>query len=102
MERRVKILALLTARAGRAEELFELLFRIRPHCLAEPGNLRWDIWQDQTEFGRFALEELYRDAAAVAAHRETPHFHDYAARIGDLADRTVVTLAPLAVAPDGD
>lgn len=102
MEGRVKILAVLMARAGRAEELFELLFRIRPHCRAEPGNLRWDIWQDQVEFGRFALDELYRDAAAVAAHRATPHFQDYVDRIGDLADRTVITLTPLAVAPDGD
>lgn len=102
MERRVKIFALLTARAGRAEELFELLFRMRPHCLAEPGNLRWDIWQDLNESSRFALDELYRDAAAAAAHRETPHFRDYAARIGDLAERTALTLAPLAAAPDGD
>lgn len=102
MERYVKVMALLAARPCRAEELFELLNRIRPLCRAEPGNLRWDIWQDRSDSGRFVLDALYRDAAAEAAHRATEHFADYAARIGELADRIAVTLAPVAVAPGSE
>src|SRR3546814_15884804 len=54
---------------------------------AEAGNLRYDLWQDQAEPARFVLDELYRDAAAVAAHRDTAHFRAYLARINDLAER---------------
>lgn len=102
MKQSVKIIAILTARNGKTEELFELLHSIRPQCLAEPGNLRWDIWQDDKDIGRFALDELYKDAAAAATHRQTPHFKDYAARIGEIADCISFTLEPVEVGPDGD
>jgi len=94
----VKIVAILTARPGRAAELEKLLFGMAPHCRAEPGNMRWDIWQDRSEVGRFVLDELYQDDAGVAAHRETPHFQDYLAKINDLADRIAVVVHPAQVA----
>jgi len=94
----VKIVAILTAKPGRAAELEKLLFGMAPHCRAEPGNLRWDIWQDRSEAGRFVLDELYQDDAGVAAHRETPHFQDYLAKINDLADRVAVVVHPAQVA----
>lgn len=94
----VKLVAILTARAGRADDLYALLTGMAPHCRAEPGNLRWDIWEHTAEPGRFVLDELYADAAAVAAHRETAHFKDYLARIGDLAERTPLELKPRDVA----
>lgn len=90
----VKIMAILAARPGKAGDLRTLVFGMAPACRAEPGNLRWDIWQDQTDAGRFVLDELYRDNAAVAAHRETPHFKDYFSKINDLAERTAVVLDP--------
>lgn len=97
MPPRVKVTALLTARQGRAEELTTLLLGMAPLCRAEAGNLQWDIWQDQTRSDRYVLDELYEDAAAVAAHRETAHYRDYLRRIGDLAERTVLVLSPVAV-----
>jgi autoinducer 2-degrading protein len=42
--------------------------------LAEPGALRFDILQAQEEAGAFLLYEVYRDTAAAAAHKETPHY----------------------------
>ncbi len=77
MPPRVKVTALLTARPGRAEELTNLLLGMAPLCRAEPGNLRWDIWQDQTRPDRYVLDELYVDDSAVAAHRDTAHYKDY-------------------------
>ena len=65
---------------------------------AEPGNLRWDIWQDQADANRFVLDELYVDKAAVAAHRETPHFKNYLAQINNLADRTAIVSDAVEVA----
>jgi autoinducer 2-degrading protein len=40
----------------------------------EPGVLRFDVLQQADDPARFVLVEIYRDAAAQAAHRETPHY----------------------------
>ena len=42
--------------------------------LLEPGVLRFDVLQQQDDPTRFVLVEIYRDAAATAAHKETPHY----------------------------
>ncbi|MCV9942160.1 antibiotic biosynthesis monooxygenase [Rhizobium sp. WYCCWR 11279] len=97
MSAHVKITAILTARPDKAEGLKALLLGMAPHCRSEQGNLRWDIWQDQSQPSRYVLDELYRDTAAVAAHRETPHYKDYRARIEDLADRSALVLSPIEV-----
>ncbi len=92
MPHSVKIMAILAARPGKAGELEALLFGVAPACRAEPGNLRWDIWRDQADATRFVLDELYQDNEAVAAHRQTPHFKAYLAKINDLAERTALVL----------
>lgn len=94
----VKIVAILTARTGKAEDLKALLVGMTAPSRSEPGNLRYDLWQDQTNPDRFVLDELYTDSAAVAAHRETPHFRNYLAHINDLAERTPFVLDPIQVA----
>ena len=43
----------------------------------EPGCLRFDVIQDRDDPNRFYYYEVYRDEAALPAHRETPHFKDY-------------------------
>ncbi len=40
----------------------------------EPGNLRFDILQDDTHPSRFVLYEAYRTAADAAAHKNTAHY----------------------------
>lgn len=94
----VKIVAILTARPGRADDLKALLSGMIAPSRAESGNLRWDIWQDQADPARFVLDELYTDNAAVVAHRETPHFMAYLAGIADIAERTALVLDPAEVA----
>ncbi|WP_076069645.1 putative quinol monooxygenase [Sphingomonas montana] len=91
----VKVVAFLTARPAAADRLRTLLDGMLAPSRAEPGNLRYDLWQDHSEPGRFFLDELYRDADAVAAHRATPHFQAYLAAINDLAERTAYVLAPV-------
>src|SRR5215510_13510460 len=92
-----KITAILVARPGKAEELKTLLVGMASPSRAEPGNLRWDIWQDQLQPDRFVLDELYRNDIAVTAHHQTAHYQDYLLRVTDLADRTALVLAPIAV-----
>lgn len=98
MSNPVKIMAILTARPGQDEALYALLSGMTGPSRAEPGNLRYDLWRDQADPARFALDELYIDSDAVAAHRRTPHFQAYVSRISDLAERTAFVLDPVQVA----
>jgi autoinducer 2-degrading protein len=43
----------------------------------EPGCLRFDVIQDRDDPNRFHYYEVYRDEAALGAHRQTPHFKAY-------------------------
>lgn len=40
----------------------------------EPGIARFDVVQDRDDATRFVLVEVYKDAAAPAAHKETQHY----------------------------
>jgi quinol monooxygenase YgiN len=42
--------------------------------LQEPGVARFDVVQQQDDPARFVLVEVYRDAAAAAAHKATAHY----------------------------
>ena len=44
----------------------------------EPGCLRFDVLQDSEDPNRVHLYEVYKDDAAIAAHREAPHFRQVA------------------------
>ncbi len=63
--------------------------RVKPECVAafqaatlvnarlsllELGVLRFDVLQPADDPAKFVLVEIYRDAAAAAAHKETPHY----------------------------
>lgn len=95
MTRPVKIVAVLTALPGSEAHLRALLDGMLTPSRSEPGNLRYDLWQDQSDPKRFVLDELYVDAAAIEAHRATPHFQAYLAAINDLAERDAFILDPV-------
>jgi quinol monooxygenase YgiN len=40
----------------------------------EPGCLRFDVIQDESDPNTIHLYEVYRDKAAVEAHRQAPHY----------------------------
>ena len=40
----------------------------------EPGCLRFDVIQDKDDPNRFYFYEVYRDEAAIEAHRAAPHY----------------------------
>jgi len=54
------------------------------HSRQEPGVARFDLIQQTDDPTRFMLIEVYRDAAAHASHRETPHYHAWIAKAGDM------------------
>jgi (4S)-4-hydroxy-5-phosphonooxypentane-2,3-dione isomerase len=43
----------------------------------EPGVARFDVAQQADDPARFVLVEVYRTAAAPAAHKETPHYRKW-------------------------
>ncbi|WP_315720776.1 MULTISPECIES: putative quinol monooxygenase [unclassified Bradyrhizobium] len=92
-----KITAILVAYPGKSLELRDLLVGMAPHCRAEPGNLRWDIWRDREDDHRYVLDELYLDGAAVEAHRNSQHYQEYLAKAPKLAERTAVVAEALDV-----
>jgi (4S)-4-hydroxy-5-phosphonooxypentane-2,3-dione isomerase len=47
----------------------------------EPGNLRFDVIQQVDDCDRFVLLEVYDDEAAMKAHKETPHYAQWAAAV---------------------
>lgn len=60
-----------------AEHVAEFIEATRSNhagAVAEPGCLRFDVLQASDDPTRFVLYEAYRDAAAAAAHKETPHY----------------------------
>jgi (4S)-4-hydroxy-5-phosphonooxypentane-2,3-dione isomerase len=42
--------------------------------IQEPENVRFDVLQQVEDPTRFVLVEIYRTAAASAAHKETAHY----------------------------
>lgn len=97
MSNPVKIVAILTAKPGKADALKALIDGMVAPSRSEPGNLRYDVWREKAEPNRIVLDELYASDEAVAAHRAAPHFLAYAAQIGELADRMPVVCDPITI-----
>jgi len=92
---RIALLVDITLVPGREAE-FDAL--IRAHAAAslaeEPGCERFDVLTPLGSAGRVILYEVYRDAAALAAHRATDRqAHNRIAFEGLIAARTLTECA---------
>jgi quinol monooxygenase YgiN len=54
------------------------------HSRLETGVVRFDLLRDTTDPDCFRLVEIYRDAAAALAHKETPHYLLWRDTVADL------------------
>jgi quinol monooxygenase YgiN len=52
--------------------------------LREPGVARFDVVQDEQDPTRFVLVEVYRDAQAPAAHKETAHYEKWRDAVAEM------------------
>ena len=71
----------------RPERVAEFLAatQVNAHAsLAEPGVLRFDVIQDQADPAHVVLVEVYRDDAASAAHKLTPHYATWRDMVADM------------------
>ena len=56
----------------------------------EPGCLQFDVCQDHGQAEEIFLYEIYEDADAFAAHRETKHFKEFDAATAELVAEKIV------------
>lgn len=63
-----------TFNSGDADTAESLLRELRDLAVKEPGVLQFEVGRSNDNPNVFALWEVYRDEAAVAAHRATEHF----------------------------
>ena len=60
-----------------------LLDNARSSAENEPGCLRFDVLQDDENSNRIYLYEVYRDAAAIESHSQTPHLRRWHSIVKD-------------------
>lgn len=49
----------------------------------EPGNVRFDVLQQEDDPTRFLLHEVYRTPADFTAHQQTAHYLKFKALVAD-------------------
>src|SRR5687768_9783540 len=57
----------------------------------EPGTLRFDLYEDPDQPGRFYLIEAYADEAAFEAHTKGAHFPAVTKMLGALREQGLLT-----------
>jgi len=69
----------------------------------ESGVARFDFLQQKDDPTRFVLYEVYRNAEAPAAHKQTAHYNEWATKVEPMfvAPRTRALYANVAPADDG-
>lgn len=100
----IHVLAIITAKPGRREDILAAVRANMPAVHAEDGCIEYGPAIDapgmgsiQTPFGddTFVVIEKWRDAGALKAHAASPHMAAYAAKVKDLiASRIIHVLTP--------
>ncbi len=66
-------------------EAFEAVTRENARCSREEaGVVRFDFLRRTEDSGHYLLIEIYRDAAAAAAHKETAHYQIWRDTVADM------------------
>ena len=68
----------------------------------EPGCLRFDVLQDAEDPNAIHLYEVYKDEAALEAHRQAPHYLKWRNTVQEWFDGPVVRRVASNVFPPDD
>ncbi len=100
----VHVVAVITTKPGKREDVLALFNANVPNVLAEDGCIEYgptidtgDVGGVQTEFGTdtFVVIEKWQSLDHLKAHMKAPHMATYAAGVKDmLADRVIHVLSP--------
>jgi quinol monooxygenase YgiN len=76
------------AKVGREGEVTSIFTKLTEESRKEPGCAVYQVHRHKTEPRRFFIYEQYKDDAALEAHRNAPHFLQYARKdLPKIADR---------------
>jgi len=76
------------AKVGQEAAVADVLAKLTEEARKEPGCAMFQVHRHRTEPRRFFIYEQYKDDAALEAHRNTPHFLQYARKdLPKIADR---------------
>jgi autoinducer 2-degrading protein len=81
------------------DEFLEATDRNARASLSEPGVLRFDVLQDHADTEHVVLVEVYRDADAATAHKETAHYATWRDSVADMMVRPRESVKFAAVFP---
>jgi 2-iminobutanoate/2-iminopropanoate deaminase len=99
-DERFEATALITAVAGREAELRRRLVELASRTVAEPGCIRFEIFEVPDSPGRFVLWEIFRDAEALREHMAADYTQAHFAG-GLTADTEVIHQRSLAAPAAG-
>lgn len=77
------------ARPSHEEEVVAVFRKLEAGSRREPGCLLYIVHRQKDNPAQFFIYEQYRDDAALQAHRDSPHFQEYAVKgLQGIADRS--------------
>jgi (4S)-4-hydroxy-5-phosphonooxypentane-2,3-dione isomerase len=66
----------------------------------EPGIVRFDVLSDRADPTHVVLVEIYRDEAASAAHKDTPHYQRWRDTVAPMMARPREATRYISTSPD--
>ena len=69
----------VTMKAGHEDEVLDAFRKLQEETRREPGCITYVVQRSRENTRRYLIYEQYTDQAALEAHRNSPHFKQYAA-----------------------
>jgi beta-alanine degradation protein BauB len=91
MQQALTAVTLIRGKPGAEDEVKRELLSLTPPTRAEPGNLRYDLYQSVDQPGQFMRLEVWRNAEALELHKGTPYLRASFDRRKDQGWQTEIT-----------
>ena len=85
MNKRVSVVAKVSARPDKAAEMRAVVLKLAQHSREEDGCIRYDVLQSTAEPQMFVLVEEWASSAHLDTHNLTPHVHEATMKATPLA-----------------
>ena len=86
MANTLHLLARMTAKGGQTDALKAELQKLIEPTHAEPGCIRYEMWQNRENPAEFTFVEEWADDAALDAHFQTPHMQEIVPKVQALIE----------------
>lgn len=84
---------------GKIEAFKKACIANHQESIKEPGNLRFDILQDNSNSAKFVLYEAYESESASAAHKQTSHYLKWRETVADIMAKPREGISHTIIAP---